>query len=202
MDSPREVTREKCSLRVVGRLPWGHVQTLLDKLDDPHERVWYARSAVEHGWSRAVLEHQIMGQLHRRAGVAPSNFTETLPAGDSELMQQATKDPYNLQFLDIAGDVADRDLEQALVDEIERFLRELGTGFAFVGRQWRLEVGGDEWFIDLLMFHIPSNRYLVLELKTRKITPEDVGKLNFYIAAIDGELALHHHAPTVGVVAP
>jgi predicted nuclease of restriction endonuclease-like (RecB) superfamily len=119
--------------RLVGRLPWGHNIELLDKLDDPVEREWYAAAAIEHGWSRAVLANQIMSQLHRRAGAAPSNFAEALPAGESELMQQLTKDPYNLEFLTLAAPVAERDLERAMVAQVERFLLELGSGFAFVG---------------------------------------------------------------------
>jgi predicted nuclease of restriction endonuclease-like (RecB) superfamily len=186
--------------QLVGRLPWGHVRELLDKLDTSTAREWYAGQAVEHGWSRAVLANQIMSQLHERAGRAPSNFAQALPAGDSELMQQLTKDPYHLEFLTLAVDVAERDLEAALVAQVERFLLELGAGFAFVGRQWRLDLDGDEFFIDLLMFHIPTNRYVVLELKTTKLTPADVGQLNFYVAAVDGEVRLEHHAPTVGLL--
>jgi predicted nuclease of restriction endonuclease-like (RecB) superfamily len=143
--------------RVVARLPWGHNIELLDKLDDPAERKWYAHAAIEHGWSRAVLANQIMSQLHRRAGAAPSNFADALPAGESELMQQLTKDPYNLEFLTLAVPVAERDLERAMVAQVERFLLELGSGFAFVGRQWRLQLDDDEFFIDLLMFHIPTS---------------------------------------------
>jgi predicted nuclease of restriction endonuclease-like (RecB) superfamily len=163
-------------------LPWGHNRELLDKLETSELREWYARSAIEFGWSRPVLMNQIMSKLHIRAGAAPSNFRELLPDGESELVQQLTKDPYNLEFLTLAGDVAERDLERALVSQIERFLLELGAGFAFVGRQWRLDLDGDEFFIDLLMFHIPQNRYVVIELKTGKLTPGDVGQLNFYVA--------------------
>ncbi len=191
--------RESC-LRLVGRIPWGHIQTLLDRVDDHELREWYARSAIEFGWSRAVLMNQIMSKLHLRAGAAPSNFRELLPDGESELVQQITKDPYNLEFLTLAADVVERDLERALVSQIERFLLELGAGFAFVGRQWRLDLDGDEFFIDLLMFHIPQNRYVVIELKTGKLTPGDVGQLNFYVAAVDGEVRLAHHAPTVGLL--
>lgn len=186
--------------RLVARLPWGHNIELLDKLDDPTTREWYAREAIHHGWSRAVLANQIMSQLYLRAGAAPSNFADALPAGDSELMQQLIKDPYSLEFLTLAGDVAELDLERALVAQVERFLLELGAGFAFVGRQWRLDIDGDEFFIDLLMFHIPTNRYVVLELKTHKLAPADVGQLNFYVAAIDGEVRLEHHAPTIGLL--
>lgn len=186
--------------RVVAALPWGHNLELLDKLDDPATREWYAHEAVRHGWSRAVLANQIMSQLHRRAGAAPSNFAEALPGGDSELMQQLIKDPYSLEFLELSTPVAERDLERALVAQFERFLLELGSGFAFVGRQWRLELDGDEFLIDLLMFHIESNRYVVIELKATKLTPADIGQLNFYVAAVDGEVRLKHHAPTVGLL--
>jgi predicted nuclease of restriction endonuclease-like (RecB) superfamily len=178
----------------------GHNIELLDKLNTADEREWYAQAAIEHGWSRAVLANQIMSQLHQRAGAAPSNFADVLPAGDSELMQQLTKDPYNLEFLTLTAPVAERDLERALVAQVERFLLELGAGFAFVGRQWRLDLDGDDFFIDLLMFHIPTSRYLVVELKTHKLTPADVGQLNFYVAAIDGEVRLEHHAPTIGLL--
>ncbi|MFT3854988.1 MAG: PDDEXK nuclease domain-containing protein [Ilumatobacteraceae bacterium] len=146
--------------QLVALLPWGHNLQLLAKLDDPELRRWYAAEAIAYGWSRAVLENQIMSQLHLRAGSAPSNLAELLSAGDSELMQQVTKDPCNLAFLMLERDVAERDLEAALVTHIQEFLLELGTGFAFVGRQHRLEVAGDEFFIDLLMFHIPSARLL------------------------------------------
>jgi predicted nuclease of restriction endonuclease-like (RecB) superfamily len=187
-------------LRVVGKLPWGHVRIMLDRLDDPALREWYAREAVEYGWSRAVLENQIMSQLAERSGRAPSNFTRVLPAPDSELMQQMTKDPYNLDFLTLRSDVAERELETALVDRIERFLRELGQGFLFAGRQYRLDVDGDEFFIDLLMFHANTNRYVVIELKTTKLTPADVGQLNFYVAVVDDVLRRPHHNETVGLL--
>lgn len=195
--------------QVAAQLPWGHIRELIDRLDDQTVRDWYARQAAEHGWSRNVLSNQIMSRLHERSGVAPSNFEHRLPAADSELLQQMTKDPYRLEFLTLASDAAERDLERAIVAQIERFLLELGSGFAFVGRQWRLTIADDnpargeqvdEFYVDLLMFHIPTNRYVVIELKTRKLTPADVGQLNFYVAAIDGELALAHHAPTVGLL--
>ena len=161
--------------QVVAQLPWGHNVTLLEKLRTPETREWYARSAIEHGWSREVLQHQIMSKLHSRVGAATSNFERLLPDGESELMQQATKDPYNLEFLSIASEAHERNVEQALIDQIDRFLRELGAGFAYVGRQWRLDIDGDEFFIDLLMFHADSNRYVVVELKHRKLAPSDVG---------------------------
>lgn len=188
------------SLQLVGKIPWGHNQLLLDRLDDHSTREWYARATIEHGWSRAVLENQIMSQLHRRAGAAPSNFTDALPTGESALVQQLTKDPYNLEFLTLTPDVTERDLETAVVERIERFLRELGQGFAFVGRQHRLNIDGDEFFIDLLMFHADTNRYVVIELKTTKLTPADIGQLNFYVTVVDDTMRRDHHAPTVGLL--
>jgi len=135
-------------------LPWGHVMVLLDKLDDQAERDWYATAAAEHGWSRNVLLNQIMNRLHTRAGAAPSNFPTQLPTADSELAQQLTRDPYILDFLDLTGPVAERDLETALMNRLQDFLLELGHGFAFVGRQYHVAVDGDDFHIDLLFFII------------------------------------------------
>jgi predicted nuclease of restriction endonuclease-like (RecB) superfamily len=140
--------------QAVGQLPWGHVVLLLDKLDDKASRDWYAAAAVEYGWSRNVLANMIMNKSMERTGTAPSNFTRSLPAGDSELAQQTAKDPYAFVFLGLSGEVAERDLEQALMDRIVDTLRELGPGFAFVGRQVHLEVEGDDFCIDLLFFHV------------------------------------------------
>ena len=186
--------------QLVGLLPWGHHRLLLDKLDDSEIRLWYARSCIEHGWSRVVLQHQIVSKLHVRAGAATTNFARVLPDGDSELMQQATKDPYHLEFLNISTESHEREVEQAMINQIDRFLRELGAGFAYIGRQWRLDIDGDEFFIDLLMFHADSNRYVVIELKHRKLTPADVGQLNFYVAVIDDTMRRAHHSPTVGLL--
>ena len=140
--------------QAAGQLPWGHIRELLDKLDDADVREWYASQAIDNGWSRNVLLNQIMSKLHQRLGAAPSNFARTLPAGESELVQQMTKDPFNLEFLDLGAEVAERKLETALVAHLQRFLLELGAGFAFVGRQYRLEVGGEEFFADLLFYHL------------------------------------------------
>jgi predicted nuclease of restriction endonuclease-like (RecB) superfamily len=191
---------ENVCLAVVGNLAWGHVRALLDKLDSVELRGWYAAEAVEYGWSRVVLENQIMSRLAERSGMAPSNFSRVLPAADSELVQQITKDPYNLDFVTMERGAAERQLEDALVNRIERFLRELGQGFSFVGRQYRLDVGGDEFFIDLLMFHADANRYVVIELKSRKLTPGDVGQLEFYVTVVDDVLRRPHHNETVGLL--
>jgi predicted nuclease of restriction endonuclease-like (RecB) superfamily len=141
-----------------------------------------------------------MSNLHARAGAALSNFVRILPAGDSELVQQLTKDPYNLSFLTLERDVAERTLEEALVTHVQQFLLELGHGFAFVGRQYRLVVAGDELFCDLLMFHIPTMRYVVIELKSTKLTGGDLGQLNVYVAAVDDLVRGPGQNETVGLL--
>jgi predicted nuclease of restriction endonuclease-like (RecB) superfamily len=191
---------DRSYLRLVGKIPWGHNQTLLDKLSEAEKRSWYATKAIENGWSRVVLETQIATSLHLRAGAAPSNFERLLPPGDSELMQQAMKDPYSVEFLMLNEGVNERQVEQAMIDNLDRFLRELGQGFSYVGRQWRLDLDGDEYFVDLLMFHADSNRYVVIELKNRKVTPGDIGQLNFYVALVDDTMRRTHHAETVGIL--
>ncbi|WP_104182077.1 PDDEXK nuclease domain-containing protein [Arthrobacter sp. B0490] len=186
--------------QAVAHLPWGHVTVLLDKIPDREQRAWYAAAAVEHGWSRNVLLNMIMNQTLARTGAAPSNFAQRLVAPDSELAQQVAKDPYSFEFLNLAGDVAERDLEQALMDRITETLRELGPGFAFVGRQVHFEVGDDDFYLDLLFFHVEQLRYYVIELKTGKFQPEYAGKLNFYIALVDDRLRRDAHADTVGIL--
>ncbi|TFD46783.1 DUF1016 domain-containing protein [Cryobacterium frigoriphilum] len=186
--------------QAVGQLPWGHITVLLDKLDDARTRTWYAQAAVEHGWSRNVLMNQIMNRTHERVGSGPSNFTWQLPAAESELAQQIAKDPYVFDFLELTDQAAERDLEQSLMDRIVETLRELGAGFAFVGRQVHFDVGGDDFYLDLLFFHVVQLRYVVVELKTGKFQPEYAGKLGFYIAVVDDKLRLPAHNPTVGIL--
>lgn len=185
----------------VGRLPWGHTTVLLDKLDDQATRDWYAAAAVEHGWTRDVLTHQIASQLHRRVGAAPSNFPARLPPDDSELAQQLVRDPYVFDFLGFTGRVNERELETALTDRLQRLLLELGHGFAFVGRQYRLDVDGDEFFIDLLFFNWAQSRFVVIELKVGPFQPAHIGQLGFYVAWVDENLRdPERHAPTVGIL--
>ncbi|POH66025.1 MULTISPECIES: PDDEXK nuclease domain-containing protein [Cryobacterium] len=186
--------------QAVGQLPWGHITVLLDKLDDARTSTWYAQAAVEHGWSRNVLMNQIMNRTHERIGSGPSNFTRQLPTAESELAQQIAKDPYVFDFLELTDQAAVRDLEQSLMDRIVETLRELGAGFAFVGRQVHFDVGGDDFYLDLLFFHVVQLRYVVVELKTGKFQPEYAGKLGFYIAVVDDKLRLPTHNPTVGIL--
>ena len=184
----------------VGQLPWGHITVLLGKVPDQEDRDWYAAQAAQHGWSRAVLADRITGQLRRRVGTAPSNFPTTLPPADSGLAQQLTRDPLVFEFLGLSGQVAERDLEQALMDRLTQTLLELGHGFAFVGRQYHLDVDGDDFSVDLLFFHVEQSRYVVVELKVGRFEPEFVGKLGFYVAVVDDKLRRAHHAPTVGLL--
>ncbi|RMB57072.1 PDDEXK nuclease domain-containing protein [Tessaracoccus antarcticus] len=187
--------------RSAAKLPWGHIMVLLDKLDDLQQRDWYAAAAVEYGWTRNVLLNQIMNRLHTRTGAAPSNFPTQLPAADSELAQQLTRDPYVLDFLDLTQPAAERDLEQALMTRLQDFLLELGHGFAFVGRQYHFTVEGDDFYIDLLFFNWAQSRFVVVELKIGNFAPEHLGKLGFYVSWVDANLRDHdRHLPTVGIL--
>jgi len=184
----------------VAQLPWGHSVVLIDKLDIATERDWYARHAVEDGWSRKLLEHHIATCRHEREGRAITNFAETLPTPESDLVAQIVHEDYNLEFLGITEDVHERGIERSLVAEIERFMIELGAGFAFVGRQVPLDVEGEEFFIDMLFFHIPLNRYVVIELKLGKFRPQYAGQINFYVNVVDDQLRSEHHDSTIGLV--
>jgi predicted nuclease of restriction endonuclease-like (RecB) superfamily len=186
--------------QAVAQLPWGHITVLLDKVPVQGDRDWYAAAAVEYGWSRNVLMNMIMNKTLERTGAAPSNFAQQLVAPHSELAQQVAKDPYNFEFLGLSGEVAERDLENALAGRITETLRELGPGFAFVGRQVHFDVDGDDFYVDLLFFHIEQSRYVVIELKTGKFQPEYAGKLNFYVALVDDVLRRDHHNETIGIL--
>ncbi|UFS59031.1 PDDEXK nuclease domain-containing protein [Subtercola endophyticus] len=184
----------------VGKLPWGHITVLIDKISEQSARDWYAAEAVNRGWSRNVLLNQIKNRTLERSGASPSNFTMHLGGSDSELAQQIAKDPYVFDFLDLRGEVAERELEGALTDRMVDTLRELGEGFAFVGRQVHFDVGGDDFYLDLLFFHIEQSRYVVIELKTGKFEPGFAGQLGFYVALVDDRLRREAHAPTVGIL--
>jgi predicted nuclease of restriction endonuclease-like (RecB) superfamily len=184
----------------VAQLPWGHIRCLLDKVDDRAARLWYAQSAIEDGWSRKVLEHHIATGRYEREGKALTNFSRTLPAPESELVQQIVHEDYNFEFLGLAGDVHEGRIERSLIADIESFMLELGVGFAFVGRQVPLDVDGEEFFIDLLFFHIPLNRYVVIDLKLGKFRPQYAGQVNFYVNVIDDQLRQEHHGATIGLV--
>ena len=182
------------------QLPWGHNIVLLQKLKDPATRLWYARAAVEHGWSRSILELQIASRLHERQGQAVTNFAATLPPADSDLARQTLKDPYVFDFLTIAGDAHERETERALVAHVEQFLLELGAGFAFVGRQVHLDVGDSDFYVDLLFYHLNLRCYVVVELKAVPFKPEFAGQINFYCSVVDDRMRKPGDGPTIGLL--
>ncbi len=183
--------------QVAAQLPWFHNVVLLNKLDNPVERRWYARKAIEHG---NVLAVQIETKLIQRQGAAPTNVADRLPAPPSELAQATLKDPYLFDFLTLAEEAQERDIEQGLITHVTKFLLALGAGFAFVGRQVRFDVGGDEFVIDLLFFHIKLRCYVVVELKATPFKPEYAGQLNFYLSAIDADVKAPDDNPTIGLL--
>jgi predicted nuclease of restriction endonuclease-like (RecB) superfamily len=184
----------------VAQLPWGHHLILLTKLKDPEPRLAYAKLAQQYGWSRNVLVHQIESRLLERQGRAATNFAHTLPAEQSELAQQTLKDPYIFDFLSIGAEAHERDIEQALTQHISQFLLELGAGFAFVGKQVPLEVGGQDFYLDLLFYHLKLRCYLVIELKAGDFNPAHVGQLSFYLSAVDDHFRSEQDAPTIGLL--
>jgi predicted nuclease of restriction endonuclease-like (RecB) superfamily len=186
--------------QAAAQIPWFHNCVILDSVKGPAERGWYIRATIQNGWSRNVLVHQIESGLYRRQGKAPTNFTRTLPAPQSELAQQVVKDPYNFEFLTLAEEAKEHDLERALIDHLRDFLLELGVGFAFVGSQYPLEVGGQEFRIDLLFYHLRLRAFIALELKREEFKPEFSGKMNFYLSAIDDLLRHPDGQPSIGVI--
>ena len=176
--------------QVVAQIPWGHNVVILDKIDSVDERIWYLKNTVANGWSRNVLVHQIESNLYQRQVLANkvSNFENRLPSPQSELAVQTMKDPYVFDFIQFREEMVERDIEQALVKDVTKLLLELGTGFAFLGNQYRLNVGGEDFYIDLLFYNLNLRCYVVIELKTGEFKPEYVGQLNFYLSAVDGVL--------------
>ncbi len=184
----------------LAQLQWYHHIALLDKLDCSEMRLWYAQTAVEEGWSRNILVHQIDRRLHERAGQSVTNFANTLPPADSDLAQQATRDPYLFDFVGIADIRRERGLESALTEHVEKFLLELGQGFAFVGRQVHLEIGDVDFYADLLFYHLRLRCFVVIELKVGGFDPSYLGQLGMYMAAVDDLLRHGEDKPTIGLV--
>lgn len=182
-------------------IPWGHHRLIIDKCrDDVEEALFYVAKTAENGWSRNVLTNMMDAGLYHAKGKATTNFAAKLPAPESDLAQQALKDPYCFDFLALRERYTERELEDALVENIARFLLELGRGFAFVGRQYRLEVGGDEFFVDLLFYHLGLRRYIVVELKTGQFKPEFAGQLGFYVQAVNEQLKRPDDGDTIGLL--
>ena len=187
---------------VLAQLTWYHNMALMDKTQDTEQYVWYAQETIKNGWSRNVLVHQIESGLYERQAIAEkiSNFENRLASPQSELAVQTMKDPYIFDFIPFKEDMVERDIEQALVKDITKLLLELGTGFAFLGSQYHLNVGGDDFFVDLLFYNLNLRCYIVIELKTGEFKPEYAGQLNFYLSAVDGMLKKDDDNSSIGLL--
>lgn len=187
---------------VSAQIPWSHNVAIMDKVSDSEERIWYILKTAENGWSHSVLIHQIESGLYQRQVLTEkvSNFERRLPAPQSELAVQTMKDPYIFDFIPFKEDMVERDIERALVQDVTKLLLELGTGFAFLGNQYHLNVGGDDFYIDLLFYNLNLRCYVVIELKTGEFKPEYAGQLNFYLSAVDGLIKKEQDNPTIGLL--
>jgi len=197
-----EISEREILQRLFAKLPWGHIISLLDKVKSEPERVWYAKEDIQYGWSQAVLIHQIESQLYHRQAKATkiTNFDRLLPPEQSELAKQQLKDPYVFDFIGTRQDMMERELEDLLVHNITKMLLELGQGFAFLGHQYHIVVGGEDFYIDLLFYNVKLHCYFVIELKTGAFQPEYAGKLNFYLSAVDSQMRGEGDAPTIGLI--
>jgi len=191
---------EQIVQQAAAQIPWFHNVVLLEKVKDPAERLWYMQQTIEHGWSRNVLVHQIENNLYERQGKAITNFQRTLPAPQSDLARSLLKDPYVFDFLTLGPETQERDLERALLNHLRDFLLEMGKGFAFVGSQYRLVVGGDEFYVDLLFYQLRLRCYVVIEFKVGEFKPEYAGKMHFYLSAVDNLLRHADDRPTIGLI--
>ena len=187
-------------LQLVAQIPWGHICVIMDKLKEHNERIWYVQKTIEYGWSRNVLGIQIQSNLYAREGKSINNFNSTLPAPQSDLASSIIKDPYKFDFLFLGKEAHEREIEKELIKHIEKLLLELGSGFAFVGKQYPLSIGGDDYFVDMLFYHLKLRCYVVVELKAGKFKPEYTGKLNFYLSAVDDILRHKDDKPSIGLL--
>lgn len=185
---------------LLAQLPWWHNLLLLEKLKDPLMREWYAQEVIKNGWSGRALEEAIRSNLYDRKGKAITNFHERLPPSHSQLAKDILKSPYNFSFLTLEDDYIEQELERGLVDNLEKLILELGQGFAFIGRQYHIEIAGDDYFLDMLFYHIKLRSFCVVELKTTDFKPEYAGKLNFYLAAVDRQLKHPSDNPSIGMI--
>jgi len=190
----------KLKILPIFQIPWGHNIVIFESIKDPDERLWYANMVIEEGWSRNALVESIKVKTHKRYGKAITNFHDRLPNSQSQLAQDTLKDPYNFDFLELTKEHIERDLEDGLLAHIEKFICELGQGFSFVGRQVHLEVGGKDFYIDLLFYHLKLRCFVVIELKTTDFKPEFAGKMNFYLSAVDDRMKHAADNPTIGIL--
>lgn len=193
-------TKTPIAQQLVSQIPWGHNLVIISKVKNTDEALFYVEKIIQNNWSRAVLIHQIESRLYRRGGKAITNFKATLPEAQSDLAREMIKDPYQFDFLTLREKHDEKELEDALISHVTKFLLELGAGFSYIGRQYKIEIGGDEFFIDLLFYHIRLHCYVAVELKVEKFKPEFAGKLNFYVSAVDGRLKTKRDNPTIGIL--
>lgn len=186
--------------QVAAQLPWFHIVMIMDKIKELEHRVFYMKGAIEYGWSRSIMIHQIELELHKRQGQAITNFKDRLPSPQSDLAHYTLKDPYVFSFLSLDKEAHEREMEKGLIQHMEKFLLELGAGFAFVGRQYHLEVGNQDFYIDLLFFHLKLRAFVVVELKDNDFKPEYAGKMNFYLSAVDDLLKHPTDNPSIGII--
>lgn len=186
--------------KMVKSIPWGHNQRIMYKCKDINEAIFYVQKTMDNNWSRSVLEHQIDSRLYERQGKAITNFQIKLPEPQSDLAEQTLKDPYNFDFLSLREEYDEKELEDALVNQITQFLLELGTGFSYIGRQVHIKVGETDFYMDLLFYHVRLHCYVVVELKTEKFKPEFAGKLNFYVTAVNKNMKAPEDNQTIGIL--
>ena len=186
--------------KLVKGIPWGHNQRIMYKCKNITEALFYVQKTMDNGWSRTVLEHQIDSGLYDRQGKAISNFQLKLPEPQSDLAEQTLKNPYNFDFLTLREKYDEKELEDALINQITQFLLELGTGFSYLGRQVHLHVGESDFYMDLLFYHVRLHCYVVVELKTEKFKPEFAGKLNFYVTAVNKQMKTGQDNSTIGIL--
>ena len=196
----KEYSNDEFVQPIVAQIPWTHNIILIQKIKDKNIRFWYMEQTLQNGWSKDILSLMIKSEIHNRTGNLVSNFSQILPPLESDLVQQSFKDPYRFDFLTITEPFRERELENNLIKHMEKFLIELGSGFVFVGRQYKLEIGDDEFYIDLLFYHLKLRCFIVVELKKGKFKPEYSGQVNFYCSAIDGILAQKDDKPTIGLI--
>ena len=186
--------------QVAALLPWFHIATVMDKVTNIEDQIFYMRNAAQFGWSRNIMIMQIEAKLHKRQGQAITNFKDKLPLPQSDVAHHTLKDPYIFDFLSLGHEAHEREVEKALIQHMEKFLMELGAGFAFVGRQYHLEVGNQDFYIDLLFYHLKLRCFVVIELKDKDFKPEYAGKMNFYLSAVDDLLKHPSENPSIGLI--
>lgn len=186
--------------QVVAQIPWGHNVLIINKIDNIVEALFYIRETIKNNWSRAVLAAQIESKLYQRSGKTINNFDVTLAGPQADLAKETLKNPYNFDFLMLSKDARERDLEQALIDHIQNFILELGQGFAYMGKQYPLHVGGDDFYLDLLFYHTRLRCYVIIELKATEFKPEYAGKLNFYLNVVNRQLKHAQDQPSIGIL--